>query len=53
MGRISDELDTALEDIEEEGGLILKKGFMVIIFQGIIDELPPFEKHWTHVSSLV
>ena len=49
MGRMVDELEVALEDIEEEGGLILRKEFIMLIFQGIMDELPPFEKYWTHM----
>ena len=44
-----DELETALEAIEEEGDLILKEEFMMLIFQGIMDELPQFEKYWTHM----
>ena len=49
MGRIVDELETALEDIEEEGYLILKEEFRMLILQGIMYELPPFEKYWTHL----
>ena len=49
MGIMVDELETGLEDIEEEVGLILKEWFMILIFQGIMDELPPFEKYWTHM----
>ena len=49
MGRIIDDLETALESIEEEWGLILKYEFMMLIFQGIIGELPPFEKYWTQM----
>ena len=49
MGRMVDELETALEDISEEGGLILKEEFMMLIFQEIINELPPFEKYWTYM----
>ena len=49
MGRMVDELEMALEDISEEGGLILKEEFMMLIFQGIINEFPPFEKYWTHM----
>ena len=45
MGRMVGELETALEDIEEDGELILKEGFMMLIFQGIMYELPPFEKY--------
>ena len=44
MGRMFDELETALEDIEEEEDLILKEYFSMLIFQGIMDELPLFEK---------
>ena len=47
--RIVDELETALEAIEEEGGLILNEELMIGILQGIMDELPPFEKYWTHM----
>ena len=49
MGRIIDDLETALESIEEEWGLILKYEFMMLIFQGIIGELPPFEKYWIYI----
>ena len=49
MGRIVDELETVIEAIEEEGGIILKEVFMMIIFQGIIDELPPFKILDPHV----
>ena len=44
-----DDLETGLEDIEEEGGLVLKEGFLMLIFQGIMDELPPSGKYWTHM----
>ena len=33
----------ALEAIEEEGGLILKEGFMLLISKGIMDKLPTIE----------
>ena len=49
MGRIIDDLETEHEDIEEEGGLIMNKEFMMGVFQGIMDNLPPFEKYWTHM----
>ena len=38
-----------IEAIEEEKELILNKEFMMSIFQGIMDELPQFEKYWTHM----
>ena len=34
MGRMVDELETTLEAVEEEGDLIMKEGFMMLIFQG-------------------
>ena len=49
MGRMVDELYMVLESIEEEGGLIPKEKFIMVIFQGIMDELTPFEKYWTHM----
>ena len=49
IGIIVDELETVLEAIEEEGGLILNEGFLMLIYQGIMDDLPQFEKYWTHV----
>ena len=49
MGRMFDELEMALDYIEEEGGLILNEVFIMGIFQGIMDEFPPFEKYWTHM----
>ena len=49
MGRRVYDLYMALGSTEEEGGLILKEGFMMLIFQGIMYELPPFEKYWTHM----
>ena len=49
MGRMVDDLETALEDIEEEGDLILKEEFMIIILQGTIYKITPFEKYWTHM----
>ena len=49
MGRMVDDLETALETIGEEGDLIMEEEFMMIIFQGIMDELPPFEKYWTNM----
>ena len=49
IGRTFDDSETALEAIEKEGGLILNEEFMVGIFQGIMDELPPFEKYLTHM----
>ena len=45
MGRMVEYLDTVLDDIEEEGGLILKEEFIMFIFQGKIDEIPPFKKY--------
>ena len=44
-----DKLETALEATEEEGDLITKEEFMMLIFQGIMDELPPFEKYWNYI----
>ena len=38
MGIIVDDLDTAIEATEEEGDLILKQEFMMLIFKGIMDE---------------
>ena len=49
MGRMVDELETALEAIEEEGDLILDEEFMILVFQVIMDDLPTFEKYWTHM----
>ena len=49
MGRMIYELEMALEANEEEGDIILNEVFMMVIFQGITDELPPFEKYWTHM----
>ena len=49
MGIMVDDLEMALADIEEEGGLIMKEEIMMLIFQWIMDELPPFEKYWTHI----
>ena len=49
MGEVVGELENVLDGMEEEGGLILKEGFMMLVFQGIIDELPPFERYWTHM----
>ena len=49
MGGMFDDLETALEAIEEEGDLILDEEFMILIFQVIMDDLPPFEKYWTHM----
>ena len=42
IGRIVDELEMALEAIEEEGDLIIKEEFMMIIFHGIMYEIPLF-----------
>ena len=39
----------SLEAIEEEGDPILNEVFMKVILQGIIDEITPFEKYWTHM----
>ena len=49
MGRMVNELETELEYIKEDGGIIMKEGFMMLIFQGIMYEIPPFEKYWTHM----
>ena len=49
MERMVDEMETALESIEEEGGPIINGEFMMSISQGIMDDLPPFEKYWTHM----
>ena len=43
MGIMVDELNTAIDDIKEEVSLILKEGFVMLVFQGIMDELPPSE----------
>ena len=47
--RTFDDSETALEAIEKEGGLILNEKFIMVIFQGIMNKLPPFEKYWTHM----
>ena len=47
MGIMFDELETLLEDIEEEGDLFLNEEFMMGIFQGIMDYITPFGKYWT------
>ena len=39
-----DEFYIALEANEEKEGLIMNERFIMGIFQGIMDELPPFEK---------
>ena len=44
-----DGLETALEAIEEERDPIMKEEFMMLIFQGIIYEPPPFEKYLTYM----
>ena len=49
IGIMVGELNTVLEDIEKEGGLIMKEEFMMLVFQRMMDELPPFEKYWTHM----
>ena len=49
MGIMVDKLETVIESIDEEGSLILKEEFMMIIFRGILDEITPFEKYWTHM----
>ena len=49
MRIMNEDLETAIEAIEEEGYLIMKEEFITIILQGIMDELPPFEKYWTHM----
>ena len=38
-----------IEDIEEEGGLLINEEFLMGIFLGLMDELPPFEKYWTYM----
>ena len=45
IGRMVDDLEMLIEAIEEEGNLIPKEEFMMIIFQNIMDEIPPFEKY--------
>ena len=42
MEKMVDELETTIEAIEEDGVLIVNEGFMMVIFQGIMDKLPPF-----------
>ena len=49
MGRMVYDSETEIEDIAEEGDLILNEEFMMVIFQAIMDEIPPFEKYWTHM----
>ena len=49
IGIMVDALETVLEAIEEEGLIILNGEFMMGIFQWIMDEIPPFEKYWTHM----
>ena len=49
MEKMVDELETTIEAIEEDGVLIVNEGFMMVIFQGIMDKLPPFEKYWSHM----
>ena len=49
MGRIVDDLETALEAKEEEEDLNMNEEFLMGIPQGIMNELPPSEKYWTHI----
>ena len=49
MGRMVYDSETEIEDIAEEGDLILNEEFMIVIFQGIMDELPTFEKYWNYI----
>ena len=44
-----DEFYIALEANEEKEGLIMNERFIMGIFQGIKDELHPFEKYWTNM----
>ena len=43
MGRLVDELETEIEAKEEERDLIMKEEFIMIILQGIMDELTTSE----------
>ena len=45
-----DELETALEAIEEESDLIMNEKFMMVIFQEIIDEIPSLSLYLLLVS---
>ena len=47
MGIMVDELEMALEALEEEGDVIMNEEFIMGIFQGIMDDIPPFEKYCT------
>ena len=49
LERMVDELEMALEAIEEEVDPVLREEFMMFILKGIMDEITPFEKYWTHM----
>ena len=49
MGRMVDELYTAPEAIWKDGDLIINEEFMMVILQGIMDDIYPFEKYCTHM----
>ena len=49
MGRVVDILESALEDIAQNGDLILDKIFMFGIFKELREELKPFQEYWLHM----
>ena len=49
MGLVLDILETKLEEICQDGGLILNQGYMLGLFDTIVEDLPPFQEFLEHM----
>ena len=49
MGQMIDLLEKALEEIEKDGTLIVNESFMMVIFNELIEKLPPFKEYIRHM----
>ena len=49
MGLVLDILETKLDEIRQDGALILNHGYMLGFFETIVEDLPPFREFLEHI----
>ena len=49
MGLMLDILETKLDEIRQDGGLILNQGYMLGFFETIVEDLTPFQEFLEHM----
>ena len=49
MGLVLDILETKLDEIRQDGGLILNQGYMLGLFDTIVEDLTPFQEFLEHM----